>query len=110
MIWRYGIIKFRYKKDPKIRYYGIGEIYYKTKEQDKVLFCSEEPITIQCDEDENPNEVFLETLTRMQNDIKKYPQPFDADGPFEKLEDRNDKLVEWIDGEWKEIEENEEEI
>lgn len=85
MKWRYGIIKFRHKHDEKIRFYGIGELYYDIDPL-KVYACSQEPVQVYSDDDEETDEEVRESvnwqLNAMSKDVVKFPI-FDVDGPFE---------------------------
>jgi len=86
MPWRYGIVKFRSKKDPDHRFYGIGELFY-DDDPLKPWSCTEEPIEAYSDDD-NESEAqikksFKWSLENMLKDSLKYPI-FDIDGPYSK--------------------------
>ncbi len=96
--WRYGIIKFRHSHNENNRFYGIGELYYKD-DPNKIYYCSSEPVEPYADfeEGESPKEELIKSLQRMMNDLNKFPEPFDVDGPFEKEEESD--WLEWTEGE-----------
>ena len=85
--WRYGIVNYRHPLNAQLRFYGIGELYYKD-DPNKIYYCSEpvNPFT-EAELENNPQENLLIQLNRMINDITKFPEPFDEDGPFEKEEE-----------------------
>ena len=94
MKWRYGIVKYKDKKNPEYSYYSVGELYF-INDPLKPFACTEEPVSVICDHDEwvveNPEESIIKQLKMMLKDCKKYPA-FDAEGPFEKFpEDDNDQ-------------------
>ncbi len=98
MKWRYGIIKFRHKHDENARFYGIGELYYDTDPL-KVYACSQEPVEVYSDDDEETDEEVRENvnwqLNAMSKDAAQFPI-FDVDGPFEKYPiDENEE--EWVE-------------
>lgn len=83
MKWRYGIVKYKHIFAP-YTFYGIGELYFEN-DPNNISACSEKPIDILAEiDEENPSKCLQETLTRMLNDIKLFPNPFDIDGPYEK--------------------------
>jgi len=87
MTWRYGIVKYRNKNNPDVRFYGIGELYY-DKDPLYPHSCTEEPVEPYADaEEEDTDEAVKDglklELERMLRDCTKYPI-FDIDGPYEK--------------------------
>jgi len=88
MPWRYGIIKFRNKNNPKHRFFGVGELYY---DKDPMLpfSCSDNPTEAYSDEDDyeqdNTDESVKNSITtsleNMLKDCMRYPV-FDSDGPY----------------------------
>lgn len=100
MKWRYGIIKYRHKQNEKIRFYGIGELYYDTDPL-KVYACSQEPVQVYSDDDEEAAEEVRESvnwqLNAMSKDVEKFPI-FDVDGPFEEYPTYiNENEEEWVE-------------
>ena len=85
--WRYGIVNYRHPSNSQLRFFGIGELYYKD-DPNKIYYCSEpvNPFT-EAELENNPQENLLIQLNRMINDITKFPEPFDEDGPYEKEEE-----------------------
>jgi len=85
--WRYGIVNYKRSSSPEYRFFGIGELYYKD-DPNKIYYCSSQPIEPYSEiEDGDPKEQLIIQLQRMINDITKFPEPFDEDGPFEKEEE-----------------------
>lgn len=87
MPWRYGIVKFRYKMNQDLRFYGIGELFYDVDPL-QPHSCTEEPIEPYADSDDDSTEEsikaeFRVVLNRMLKDCDKYPI-FDIDGPYAK--------------------------
>ena len=89
MPWRYGVIRFRAKKDPSYRFYGVGELYYDVDPL-KPFACSSEPDCAYFEdgdpesnlpEDLQAQVEIVEALKRMILDCERYPV-FDVDGPF----------------------------
>ena len=96
MKWRYGIVKFRNKNEPKVRFYGIGELFYDTDPL-KVYACTEEPIEVYSDDEteEEVRESINWQLNAILKDVAQFPI-FDADGPFEKYPIDVDE-EEWVE-------------
>lgn len=99
MKWRYGIIKFRNTSNERLRFYGIGELYY-IDDPLKVFACSEEPVQAFVEDDEwvednQPTRDIIDQLQMMQKDIAQFPI-FDADGPFEKYP-IDEIMEEWVE-------------
>lgn len=99
MKWRYGIIKFRNTSNERLRFYGIGELYY-IDDPLKVFACSEEPVQAFVEDDEwvednQPTRDIIDQLQMMQKDIAQFPI-FDADGPFEKYP-IDESMEEWVE-------------
>ena len=87
MPWRYGIVKYRHKKDPDLRFYGVGELHY-DKDPLSPHSCTEEPVESYADVEEGDTEEAVKDglkldLERMLRDCTKYPI-FDIDGPYAK--------------------------
>lgn len=87
MPWRYGIVKYRHKSNPDIRYYGIGELYYDTDPLTPHS-CTENPVEPYADHEDDSSEHSVKTdidwvLKAMLKDCSKYPI-FDIDGPYSK--------------------------
>lgn len=87
MPWRYGIVKYRHKKDPDFRFYGVGELHY-DKDPLSPHSCTEEPVESYADVEEGDTEEAVKDglkldLERMLRDCTKYPI-FDIDGPYAK--------------------------
>ena len=98
MKWRYGIVKYRHKQNERIRFYGIGELFYDTDPL-KVYACTQEPVEVYTDADAENEEEIRESITWQLNavlkDIAKFPV-FDVDGPFEK-HPINENEEEWVE-------------
>jgi len=98
MKWRYGIVKYRHKQNERIRFYGIGELFYDTDPL-KVYACTQEPVEVYTDADAESEEEIRESITWQLNavlkDITQFPV-FDADGPFEKYP-INENEEEWVE-------------
>lgn len=99
MKWRYGVVKFRHPSNERIRFYGIGELYY-MDDPLKVFACSQEPVEPYVEHDEwvgdnQPITDITHQLQMMQKDIAKFPI-FDVDGPFEKYP-IEESMEEWVE-------------
>jgi hypothetical protein len=92
MNWRYGIVKYYHKsgRNPNdvTPYWGIGELYFE-KDPLKPFLCTEKPIELTAESDDDPVETLTGMMELMLKDIKKYP-PFDSNGPFEKEPSHDD--------------------
>ena len=87
MTWRYGIVKYRNKHNPDVRFYGIRELYY-DKDPLSPHSCTEDPVESYADAEEEDTEEAVKDglrldLERMLRDCTKYPI-FDIDGPYAK--------------------------
>jgi hypothetical protein len=89
MPWRYGVIRFRSKKTPSHRFYGVGELYYDSDPL-KPFACSSEPDCAYFEDGDPESNLpedlqaqieIAESLKRMILDCERYPV-FDSDGPF----------------------------
>lgn len=97
MKWRYGIVKFRHPSNEKVRFYGIGELFYDTDPL-KVYACSQEPVEVYTDEDNTDEEILKSIkwqLEMMLKDSLEFPV-FDVDGPFEEYPIDENK-EEWVE-------------
>ena len=98
MKWRYGVVRFRHPSNERIRFYGIGELYY-MDDPLKVFACTEEPIEVYADDDGDTDEEVRASIFRqlemIQKDIAQFPI-FDADGPFEKYP-IDESMEEWVE-------------
>jgi hypothetical protein len=88
MPWRYGIVKYRHKKDRDFRFYGIGELYY-DKDPLSPHSCTDNPVEPYAEleefleEEDSVKADIKRMLERMIKDCEKYPI-FDVDGPYAK--------------------------
>jgi len=88
MPWRYGIVKYRHKKDRDFRFYGIGELYY-DKDPLSPHSCTDNPVEPCAEleeflEEEGSVKADIKRMLEMMiKDCEKYPI-FDVDGPYAK--------------------------